>query len=156
MKKHSLTEKSPDPQSALCLRMMQLCAEIIAAGDACLAKTGLTHTRFTILYHLAQSPSGLNPKALATRLVVPKATMTGLLDALEKEGHIARHPDPSDRRALLARLTESGLEFVHNAVPVHCDRLSRMMATLSESERKTLAAMLDKLEQAVKTLEDPQ
>lgn len=135
--------------------MMHLCAEIVAAGDVCLSETGLSHTRFTILYHLAQTPTGLHPKELAKRLVVPKATMTGLLDGLEKDGHIVRHPDPADRRALRILLSPSGEEFVRKAVPVHCNRLSRMMAALSDAERDALATMLGKLEQAVKSLEVP-
>lgn len=141
------------PQSALCLRLMRVCSELSAAGDACLSGTGLNQTRFAILYHLAQAPEGLNPKELAVRLAVPRATMTGLLDGLEKEGHTERGPDPSDRRALRVQLTTSGTKFVKATVPSHCRRLSRIMEALSEKERVLLGTVLDKIETAVDSME---
>ena len=143
----------PNPQSALCLRLMRVCSELSAAGDACLSGTGLNQTRFAILYHLAQAPEGLNPKELAVRLAVPRATMTGLLDGLEKEGHTERGPDPSDRRALRVRLTTSGTKFVKATVPSHCRRISRIMEALSEKERVLLGTVLDKIETAVDSME---
>lgn len=151
MKKHA---PIPSPQSALCLRMMRICAELSAVGDACLSGTGLNQAKFSILYHLAQAPEGLNPKELAARLAVPRATMTGLLDGLEKEGHLLRVPDPTDRRALLVKLTASGAAFVARTVPAHCLRLSQVMEALSQEERATLATVLDKLEGAVHALEE--
>lgn len=143
----------PNPQSALCLRLMRVCGELSAAGDACLSGTGLNQTRFAILYHLAQSPEGLNPKEIAARLAVPRATMTGLLDGLEKEGHIERGPDPADRRALRVKLTASGTKFVKATVPGHCRRLSQVMEALSQTERELLGSVLDKIEAAVAEME---
>lgn len=143
----------PSPQSALCLRLMRVCSELSAAGDACLAGTGLNQTRFAILYHLTQAPEGLNPKELAARLAVPRATMTGLLDGLEKDGHILRAPDPSDRRALRVQLTASGTKFAKKTAPEHCRRLSQVMEALTERERETLEAVLGKLEVAVQAME---
>ena len=133
---------------------MRVCGELSAAGDACLAGTGLNQTRFAILYHLAQAPEGLNPKELAARLAVPRATMTGLLDGLEKEGHTERGPDPSDRRALRVRLTASGTKFVKATVPGHCQRLSQVMEALSAEERELLGTVLDKIETAVRSMEE--
>ncbi|MFB7716771.1 MarR family winged helix-turn-helix transcriptional regulator [Nocardia sp. NPDC056100] len=43
----------------------------------------------------------LSPKALAHEAGLHPATLTGILDRLEKGGWIARERDPSDRRATL-------------------------------------------------------
>ncbi|MDQ6776686.1 MAG: MarR family transcriptional regulator, partial [Actinomycetota bacterium] len=43
------------------------------------------------------------PSALARRVGVHLATMTGILDRLERGGWIARDRDESDRRAVLVR-----------------------------------------------------
>jgi DNA-binding MarR family transcriptional regulator len=54
----------------------------------------------------------LTPSDLARRAGLHPATMTGILDRLERAGWIARDRDPSDRRAVLIRaLRERGAEI---------------------------------------------
>src|SRR5246127_910431 len=54
----------------------------------------------------------LNPTALARRAGLHPATMTGILDRLERGGWVARDRDPSDRRAVLVRARrERGAEL---------------------------------------------
>ncbi len=45
----------------------------------------------------------LSPSALARRAGLHPATVTGILDRLEREGWIARDRDPADRRAVVVR-----------------------------------------------------
>jgi DNA-binding MarR family transcriptional regulator len=45
----------------------------------------------------------LSPSALARRAALHPATVTGILDRLERNGWIARERDPSDRRSVLVR-----------------------------------------------------
>jgi DNA-binding MarR family transcriptional regulator len=46
----------------------------------------------------------LSPSELARRAGMHPATMTGVLDRLERGGWIARERDPADRRAVIIRL----------------------------------------------------
>lgn len=46
----------------------------------------------------------ISPGALAKRAGVHPATMTGMLDRLERDGWITRDRDPADRRAVLLRV----------------------------------------------------
>ncbi|HVK26362.1 MAG TPA: MarR family transcriptional regulator [Actinokineospora sp.] len=53
----------------------------------------------------------LSPSALAKRASVHPATMTGILDRLERAGFVARDRDPNDRRSVLIRaMPERGAE----------------------------------------------
>jgi DNA-binding MarR family transcriptional regulator len=45
----------------------------------------------------------LSPSALARRAGLHPATMTGILDRLERSGWVVRGRDPSDRRAVVVR-----------------------------------------------------
>ncbi|MFI5846020.1 MarR family transcriptional regulator [Catenuloplanes sp. NPDC051500] len=55
----------------------------------------------------------LSPTALARRAGLHPATVTGVLDRLERAGWIARERDPADRRAVRVRaLPERGREVI--------------------------------------------
>jgi DNA-binding MarR family transcriptional regulator len=54
----------------------------------------------------------LSPSAIARRAGLHPATMTGILDRLERGGWVTRERDPSDRRAVLVRARrERGAEL---------------------------------------------
>lgn len=46
---------------------------------------------------------------LGKKLQITSATMTGILDRLEKMGLVERRPHPDDRRAILVCLTDQGI-----------------------------------------------
>src|SRR5438874_7909083 len=55
----------------------------------------------------------LSPSALAQRASLHPATMTGILDRLERGGWVVRQRDPSDRRAVVIRaLRDRNAELV--------------------------------------------
>ena|SRR5256714_6685492 len=54
----------------------------------------------------------LSPSAMARRAGLHPATMTGILDRLERGGWVSRERDPADRRAVLVRARrERGAEL---------------------------------------------
>ena len=53
--------------------------------------------------NLVDSHGPLSPGALARRAGLHPATITGILDRLERGGWVARERDPSDRRGVLIR-----------------------------------------------------
>jgi DNA-binding MarR family transcriptional regulator len=74
----------------------------------------------------------LSPSALAQRAGLHPATMTGILDRLERGGWVVRERDPSDRRAVIVR-TQRGSYA----------KLLRLYAGLNRSMNKLLAGYSD-------------
>lgn len=91
----------------------------------------------------------LSPAALAEHTGVTRATMTGLVDTLERDGLVRSQPDPADRRMVTVELTAEGESLLERILPEHFRQMAWLMAPLSESERKTFVGLLAKLLQRV-------
>jgi DNA-binding MarR family transcriptional regulator len=64
--------------------------------------------------NLLDRRGSLSPKELALQVGVHPATLTGILDRLERDGWVARDRDPADRRGVLVRsLRDRGAELLH-------------------------------------------
>jgi DNA-binding MarR family transcriptional regulator len=68
----------------------------------------MTLPRFDLMAQLERVPTGLRMSELSARMMVTGGNVTGITDALEREGLVTREADPSDRRALRVRLTPAG------------------------------------------------
>jgi DNA-binding MarR family transcriptional regulator len=84
----------------------------------------------------------LSPTALARRAGLHPATMTGILDRLERGGWIARERDPSDRRAVVVRvLRERYAELVGQYAGLNRS-MNKLLAGYSDSELELIADFL--------------
>lgn len=131
----------------LCFQTLSLAAGIDRDCAALLAPHGLSEGRFVLLFLLDAAPDGLAPNMLAERAGVTRATVTGLLDGLEREGLVARHAEASDRRALRIRLTRAGKQVAKAVFEQHGHWIAGLYGGLSSTERKQLATLLDKVAQ---------
>jgi DNA-binding MarR family transcriptional regulator len=129
----------------LCFQTLSLAAGIDRDCAALLAPHGLSEGRFVLLFLLDAAPDGLAPNMLAERAGVTRATVTGLLDGLEREGLVARHAEASDRRALRIRLTRKGQQIAQQVFAQHSHWIAGLYGGLSASERQQLATLLDKV-----------
>lgn len=103
-----------------------------------------------ILYILWQEDN-LPIVELARRTGLAKTTLTGMLDRMEKLGHIVRCYDPGDRRQIRICLTDSarGLEHKYEEVS---DEMSRLFYKgFTDEEILRLDAGLEKI---LKNLEE--
>ncbi|WP_253445625.1 MarR family winged helix-turn-helix transcriptional regulator [Halomonas sp. Y3] len=129
----------------LCFQTLSLANAIDRNCAARLAPHGLSEGRFVLLFLLNSTNEGLAPNALAKQAGVTRATVTGLLDGLERESLIERLADASDRRALRIRLTRKGKKVAEKVFDQHGRWISGLFGNLSVSEREQLAALLDKV-----------
>ena len=86
------------------------------------------------------------PSAIAAHLGVTRATITGLLDGLERDGYIKRRHNAVDRRSLVIGLTERAHEFMDEFIPASDCCMDALRDALSDSERATLRRLLAKIE----------
>lgn len=130
-----------------CLAFLRATADVQSALEAHLARYGLSMGKFTLLMQLLQAEeSGLTPSECAERSGVSRATITGLLDGLEREELVERRPRLGDRRMLSVHLTEKGEVLLAQMLPDHFCRTTELMANLSAIEKKTLVKLLQKLQ----------
>ena len=81
-----------------------------------LEEFGLTFARYEALMLLHFSRAGSLPLGkMGARLQVHPASVTNLVDGLERAGYVQRAPHPSDRRTTLATITPRGREVAEGA-----------------------------------------
>ncbi|MBI5423198.1 MAG: MarR family transcriptional regulator [Opitutae bacterium] len=150
------------------LHLLRTADDVFALSESRLAAHGISQGRFGVLMLLwrsseprtgdvpiTQPPCGpRTPAELADAAGVTRATMTGLIDTLERDGYVVREPDPSDRRMLFVRLTRKAENFLTKFLPIHFRGASEVMGALTESERKTLVRLLGKIQQQVSPRSD--
>lgn len=91
----------------------------------------------------------VTPIDLARYLQISTASMTALLDRLEKSGHLERRPHPSDRRKVLVAVTAHTEEDMREVLgSMHAQM---MLAThgMTESEAEAVTQFLERMRSAV-------
>lgn len=97
-----------------------------------------------------QGAGGLYVGELAKRVNLSQATVTDILDRLEKRGLVLRMRSTSDRRRVLVRLTDAGARLVSGAAPLlqgnfiaEFKKLQDWEQTLILSSLQRVATMMD-------------
>jgi DNA-binding MarR family transcriptional regulator len=133
-----------------CANLMRTGSDLLAAFEAFLSRSGLSQGRFLTLIVMNRTPSeAINPSNLAGKLGVTRATMTGLLGGLRKEGLIERQIHPEDRRKVGVSLTAHGRRVLDNILPDYYRHFAKLTVYLDEGERQTLIALLKKVNQGL-------
>lgn len=128
----------------LCFQALSLAAAIDRDCATQLAPHGLSEGRFIMLFLLESSTQGLAPNELATQAGITRATVTGLLDRLERDGLVERVPDAHDRRALRVELTAKGRQLAAQVFTQHGHWIAGLFKHLSPEERSQLSQLLNK------------
>jgi DNA-binding MarR family transcriptional regulator len=102
-----------------------------------------------VLSILADSETPLPPHRIAEKLIISRATTTGLLDSLERRGYARRISHPSDRRMLLVELTDIGRQVAETFRPIVHQHQKMWLEVLSEADQKRLLASLHRLQAAL-------
>ena len=108
-----------------------------------------------VLGILADSETSLPPHTIADRLIISRATVTGLIDSLERRGYARRIPHQSDRRMLLIELTPSGRQVANDFRPIVHLNQKVWLESLSEADQQRLIASLHQVQATLMDAELP-
>lgn len=123
------------------------------AGASLRAKRDEGDPSFRQLVVLFQIRNGAaSPIALANRLGISRAVVTGLLDRLEQRGLVRREADLTDRRRLRLVVTPAGLAASERLGRAVVADLARQLAAGDRASLAALATALPLLEQSIDAL----
>ena len=141
--------KYPDMEpasAATFVLLLRIASDLLALTDDYLAGHNLSQGRFIVLMLLNRYPdTPQNPCELARKAGVTRATMTGLLDGLEREEFITRKTVADDRRMLDVALSPKGKKFLEMITPGYFRLIRRCMAGLTQPEKEQMITLLTKL-----------
>jgi len=96
----------------------------------------------------------LGPSELARRAGLHPATMTGILDRLERGGWIARERDPSDRRAILVRAVRDRYPQLLSLYSVLSRSMNKLLADYADAELELIADFMRRCVDASRNAND--
>ena len=133
-------------------RLRALTLLLDTAGAAFAARNGLSATDVRALVCLLdRERAGVpaSPTWLAGQLRVTTASVTALLDRLERAGHVRRVPRSDDRRRVDVRVEDSAKDLGWAFFGPLIDATAAVLARRSAGERAVIDAFLDDLVAAV-------
>ena len=122
----------------------ELSRRLRAFEQRTLRESGLTPPQFFVLSELVKS-DGRPLGELAGSSACTRATMTGIVDTLERKALVRRGPNPCDRRGTLAWLTDRGRSQIEGASDLGQMFGSCCCELLPPQDTIELKRLLDKL-----------
>ena len=118
---------------------------------------GINASEYRILCALrrAGEPCRLPPGELVASLLVTSGAITKRIDRLEQLGYVERQADPSDRRAQLIELTDSGRNLIDQLIVADTQEETRAVAPLKPADLAELTRLLRILLSATENGTDP-
>lgn len=118
--------------------------------------TGLNETDLAALHHLIQakvSNESMGAKDLAAILDVSPASVSVMLDRLERSGYISRTTHPTDRRASVVVITDEGEAEVSQTLgPLH-QRMLAVASSMPPEDAGAIYRFLTAMFEAVETVD---
>lgn len=111
-----------------------------------LSKFGLTMPQYNVLRILnGVYPNGHPRCDIISRMIEPAPDVTRLIDRLLKQKLVERFNSDTDKRLSMTHITEKGIKLLEKVKP-EIDSLGSFISTaLSNTEKKTLSDLLEKI-----------
>lgn len=137
----------PMEQDPICNEVLRAVRQIIRAVDLnskkLVQRYGLTTPQMIVLKELLEA--NLTGSELARRISLSNATVTVIVDRMEKRGLVARQRDTSDRRKVYISITESGKELIAQAPSSLQESFVEQLGRLDDWERTLILSSLQRV-----------
>jgi len=144
MQEENVLPPVADPRRLRILFLLREMAEAMEGLQDDYARTvGLHVTDLDAVSHLHDGGDPLTMRELGQRLQLTAGAVTGLVDRLERSGHVTRVADPDDRRRTRLRLTPKAVTMVDR---FFADLAARTLVVLEGYDDDGLAAIESFLE----------
>lgn len=111
-----------------------------------LSKTsGLTAPQILLLQAIRNGESGTTIGDLASEVSLSQATVTNILDRMERRGYVYRERSRKDRRKVHACLTDEGMQVLQEAPMPLQEQFARQFSDLHEWEQTMIIASLQRV-----------
>jgi DNA-binding MarR family transcriptional regulator len=105
--------------------------------------------RYQILMALwASKGNGVSHKDIVAEMGVTRATVSGLMAVLERDGLVKSSTDGRDRRKQIARLTAMGEAVIKKQHSLNLERFRAVFASFTSKELQSLTAFLQRFRKA--------
>ena len=118
--------------------------------NACLPSDAVSYVRMRLLTAL-KGDGEQSMGRLASGLGVTPRRVTALVEALEADGLVERHPHPTDGRSTLVTITDGGLKAQQAGWEQHRAEVAQAFGDLSRSQQAQLLTISKALTQAMRT-----
>ena len=132
--------RGPPATESLDFLLVQVCRLHHSRAHALLESVGLHRGQPRLLWALWET-DGLTHTGLASRLQVQPATITRMVQRMEKAGFVARKPDQHDQRVSRVYLTETGNAVREQVHQIWQQLEEEALAGLSPEEREALRGL---------------
>jgi DNA-binding MarR family transcriptional regulator len=111
---------------------------------------GMTGARYTLLLTLFFARDNLLAQnEISRELSVSRTNITNLIDGLERDGLVARVPNPADRRVSYAQLTKSGEAMCMDVLPYLTRTMMDELSGFSEEEKMLFKEFLYRMQRNI-------
>lgn len=138
-----------DLDTSLGYALKEASSALRAAMEEVLRPLGMSVTHYSCLELLAQRP-GLSNSELARGAFVTRQSMNVLLQALERDGYVARPAEAPVGKILPTRLTPRGRQSLEKASKAIRSVEVRMLAGLTEAERSDAFRILHSMTRSLR------
>jgi DNA-binding MarR family transcriptional regulator len=105
-------------------------------------RLGLTNSEVLAIQHLARAGE-LTPGQLGALLQLSSGGTAGLVQRLQRAGHVGRHAHPHDRRSAVVRLTPSIADWATDAWWPFVAEIDALVEAMAPDERGVVRRFLD-------------
>jgi len=146
MKQHSRTATGPvrTNSDSVMIALRKIIQAIDMNSKKLVKQVGLTGPQLVILQEISNLGE-VTAGEIARAVSLSQATLTGILERMEKRGLLSRRRSKHDKRRVMVNITDSGKKVLDDAPPLMQEEFVDGFSSLQEWEQNMILSALQRL-----------